>query len=75
MSDHDPNELTVIYTVNEPTRAELLRTLLQAEGIHCDIGGETQAGFTGTTDIEILVKHIDADRAHKIIAAHETGHA
>ncbi|MEZ6057407.1 MAG: DUF2007 domain-containing protein [Planctomycetaceae bacterium] len=74
MSDHDPDELVTVYTVVEPTRAELLRAVLQSEGIRCNIGGETQAGLTGTTSIDILVRAIDADRAHRLIVSHEEGH-
>jgi len=74
MAEQDPNELVTIYTVMEPTRAELIKAELTDNGIRCEIGGESQAGLAGALEIDILVRAIDADRAHKIITEHETGH-
>lgn len=67
----DPNELVSVYTVNEPTLAELIRAELHGEGIACEVGGETQAGFSGVLRIDVLVRAKDADRARRFIEEHE----
>lgn len=69
--EFDKNELVTVYTVSTPVEAEILKNFLNAEGIACEVGGEGQAGFTGITEIEILVKAIDADRAAALIRSHE----
>ena len=67
----DANELVRVYTVNEPTHAELIRAELQIEGIACEVSGENQAGLAGVLSIEILVRAKDYDRAHAFIEEHE----
>lgn len=67
----DANELVRVYTVNEPTLAELIRAELHGEGIACEVSGENQAGFAGVITIEIFVRAQDADRARKFIEQHE----
>jgi hypothetical protein len=64
MESQEPVE---VYTVNEPTKAELIRNALHEEGIVCEISGESQAGFSGVFAIQILTRAIDADRARRII--------
>jgi Putative prokaryotic signal transducing protein len=64
MDSQDPIE---VYTLTDPTRAELIRNALHAEGIVCEISGESQAGFSGVLEIQILTKASDADRARRII--------
>jgi hypothetical protein len=65
MDSQDPIE---VYTLTDPTLAELIRNALHEEGIVCEISGEGQAGFTGMLEIQILTKASDADRARQIIA-------
>jgi hypothetical protein len=65
MDSQDPIE---VYTLTDPTRAELIRNALHEEGIVCEISGEGQAGFSGVLEIQILTKASDADRARQIIA-------
>lgn len=67
----DPDELMTVYTVNEPTLAELLRAELAAEGIRCEVSGENQAGLAGVLQIDLLVRAADFDRARKFIRRHE----
>jgi hypothetical protein len=64
----DSQEPIEVYTVTDPTLAELIRNALHEEGIVCEISGEGQAGFSGVFDIQILTKASDADRARRIIA-------
>ncbi len=67
----EPNALVTVYTLTDANRAEIIKGALQAEGIHCQLGGEGQAGFTGLWDIEVMVRAEDADQAEKIIQSHE----
>jgi hypothetical protein len=67
----DPHELVKVYTVNEPTLAELVRQELAMQGIRCEISGENQAGLAGVLNIDLFVQAVDADRARKFIAQHE----
>jgi hypothetical protein len=67
----DPHELVTVYTVQEPTLAELLRQELAAEGIRCEISGENQAGLTGLLRIDLLVQAMDADRARRLLSEFE----
>jgi len=73
-SPGDPHELVRVYTVTEPTLAELLRAELASEGIRCEVSGENQAGLAGVLKIELFVRAIDADRARKILESGEQRH-
>ena len=64
------SRLTTVYTVNDSVQAEIIKNMLVDHDIPCEIGGEHQAGFTGTLSIEIIVRETDALRATKIIDAH-----
>jgi hypothetical protein len=70
----DSEEPVSVYTVTDPTQAELIRNALQEEGIVCEISGETQGGFTGVFSIDVMVRAIDADRARHIIEGIEDDH-
>ena len=70
----DSQEPIVVYSVTEPTQAELIRNALQEEGIVCEISGESQGGFSGVFEIQILTKASDADRARAIITELEEHH-
>jgi hypothetical protein len=67
----DPHELVTVYTVQEPTLAELLRQELAAEGIRCQVSGENQAGLSGLLRIDLLVQAMDSERARQILSAFE----
>ena len=67
----EPNAVVTVYTLTDANRAEIIKGALQAEGIHCELEGETQAGFTGLWEIEVMVRAEDADQARKIIQSHE----
>jgi len=67
----DPHELVTVYTVKEPTLAELLKRELAMEGIRCEVSGENQAGLAGVLNIDLLVQAVDVDRARKFLAQHE----
>ncbi len=63
----DPMELVEVYTVNDPTMAEVIKATLQRDGITCWIEGENQAGLACVLTISLLVRARDADRAMRII--------
>jgi len=71
----DSKELVTIYTVANVGEGEIIKNALQAEGIRCFIEGGNQAGEAGLigVSIKLQVALENADRARKLIAAHE-GH-
>jgi hypothetical protein len=70
-SEIDPDEIVTVYTVTEPTQAELIRAELNAEGIAAEVSGQNQAGLSGVLRIDILTRARDSDRARKFLAEHE----
>jgi hypothetical protein len=71
MEPQDPIE---VYSVTDPTLAELIRNALREEGIVCEISGEGQGGFSGVFEMQILTRAADADRARRICTALEQHH-
>jgi len=69
------NDLVSVYRVYETIKAELIKGLLEAEGIPCFLKADNAGGslsyFTTTTGIEIIVNKKDAEEAYKII--HDNG--
>jgi Putative prokaryotic signal transducing protein len=63
----DSQDLVTVYTVNSAAEAEIVRNAFKAEGIDCEIGGETQAGLAGVLEIDILTHASDAERARKLL--------
>jgi hypothetical protein len=63
----DPSEPVEVYTVTSAETAELIRAILEADGIHCWIEGESQAGLTGILPIGLYVQNKDVDRAFRVI--------
>jgi hypothetical protein len=67
----DANEMVSVYRLSDPVKAEILKNALIDHGIRCELGGESQAGFTGLFEISILVRSRDADRARAFIESHD----
>lgn len=69
----DADELLSVYSTNDANEAEILRAALHAEGIKCEIDGESQGGFTGLgiMKIRLLVRAEDFDRAKSYLDKHE----
>jgi hypothetical protein len=67
-----PNDILTVYTTGNATEAEVLRSALEAEGIKCQVGGESQAGLAGieTMGIQLLVRAVDFDRARAFLEQH-----
>ena len=68
----EADEPLTVYTLNNPYEAEVIKTILQGEGIFCQLDGEGQAGLSDILEIGILVRARDADRAQKLIGQHQS---
>ena len=66
MPESEEHELVHFTTVNTSGEAEVARLALQAEGIDCQIVGESQAGLAGVLPIKIYVRPADLERAKAI---------
>jgi hypothetical protein len=63
----DTNQAIVVYGTNDVYEAEVLRNMLNAAGIACELEGESQGGFTELVETRLLVHAVDADRALHLI--------
>jgi Putative prokaryotic signal transducing protein len=71
----DPVEPVEVYATLSPSEAEIIRAMLDAEGIEADVAGDMQGGFPGALpEISILVHARDAAKARELIAAHQKTH-
>jgi hypothetical protein len=63
------DDLVTIYTTNDANEAELIKLNLRDQGISCQLSGEQQGGFAGLgiTQVGVVVRAEDADRAQSII--------
>jgi hypothetical protein len=61
-----------VYATFNPAEAEIIKNMLVVEEIEADVTGESQGGFLGATpEVTIMVHAKDADRARKLILAHQ----
>ena len=63
----DDQDLVQLCTVQSPTEAEIIRGALQAAGIACQIGGESQAGLAGVLAIDVLTHASDTKKARQLL--------
>jgi hypothetical protein len=70
----DADEPVVVQTTTNFAEAEILKNLLEGEGIKCEVEGENQGSFAGVLGISLLVRAWDEERARQILAAHERHH-
>lgn len=68
MTHNDPVE---VHTTRSAAEAEIVKNLLEAEGILCEIDNEMQAGLSGVLPISIRVRPQDAERAEELLKDHE----
>jgi hypothetical protein len=45
------NEPEVVFTTNNLAEAEILKNVLEGEGIRCELDGENQGGFAGVIGV------------------------
>lgn len=67
----NPNEPVAICTTNNLGEAEILKSVLEREGIKCELEGENQGSFAGIIDVRILVRAWDEERARQLLASHK----
>jgi len=68
----DPTEPVEVYATFNPSEAEIIKGMLESEEIEADVTGESQGGFQGATpEVTIMVHGRDADRARRLILAHQ----
>lgn len=70
-ADLGPMDLVEVYTVTDPSLAEIIKAALQRDGIACWIEGENQAGFAGILSISLLTRARDADKARRIVESYD----
>lgn len=66
----DNADLTTVFTTNNIAEAEILKSMLESEGIRCQLDGQHQASFSGLMDIRGLTRAADEDRARKLLGHH-----
>jgi putative signal transducing protein len=60
-------DLVTVTRVRNSAEAEVIRGVLESIGIPCMIGGESQGGFAGVLEIEVMTSVTDADRAREYL--------
>jgi hypothetical protein len=72
----DHSEPVDVYEAMNPAEAEIIRGMLEAEGVRAEVAGNMQGGFTGTLpEVAVMVPAVDAERARDLIRAHQEAHA
>jgi putative SOS response-associated peptidase YedK len=71
----DANEPVAVYTSTNLADAEIIKTVLESEGIKCILDGENQGSFAGVLEARLLVRAKDAERARYVLKArgHDDG--
>jgi hypothetical protein len=68
----DTNEPVEVYATLSPTEAEIIKGMLEAEGIEAEVTGDVQGSFAGATpEVTIMVHAGHADRARELIRSHQ----
>jgi hypothetical protein len=69
----EPKELVPVYTAADPIKANIVKNLLEEEGIRAFIGNENQAAVTGLMafEVKVFVEADRADEARKLIEPRE----
>lgn len=67
------DRLVVVFQANEPLRAEMMKALLEREGIECQLTNGNQGSLAGVdvVPVELSVQRADVSRARTIIDAQE----
>lgn len=67
LAEIDGDTVVTAYETNDVYDAEIVRGVLQSEGIACRVDSQSQGGFTELVATRVLVHARDADRAHAAI--------
>ena len=79
MSDIDPERLVAVYAAPDAVSAQMIRGLLEAEGIAAVIGEQVTEAYAPFLQIaaglwgEVCVRAGDVEKAHALITMHITG--
>jgi hypothetical protein len=64
-----------VYQATNVAEAEIVRGMLEAEGIRADVGGGGQGELPGILhEVTVMVPAADAERARDLIRAHQQAH-
>lgn len=69
------NDPVMVYTLDDPLEAEVVKNALRSQGIPCELDGQRQAALSHVLQIGVLVRAQDADRARRLIRGHQTQRA
>ena len=68
----DRTEPVDVYVSSSPAEAEIIKVMLEGEGIEAQVTGESQGGFEGVTpEVTIMVRAKDASTARRLIRVHQ----
>jgi len=68
----DRTEPVDVYVTSSPAEAEIIKVMLQGEGIETEVTGEAQGGLQGVLpEVTVMVHADQADRARDLIRAHQ----
>ena len=65
------DDLVTIYTSMDEIQAELIKSVLEGEGIQSFLENENQALIAGCIPVKVQVRTSDVQRAKEFIAQHE----
>jgi hypothetical protein len=65
------NDLVPVFSTNNLTEAEILRNVVGAEGIRCELDNQNQAGLSGILEIKGLVQTQDEVRARLALSKYQ----
>lgn len=68
LADQDGGRIVTAYEANDVYDAEIVRGLLQGEGIACRLDSQSQGGFTDLVETKVLVHARDLDAARTAIS-------
>jgi hypothetical protein len=68
----ETSEPVQVYSTLSPAEAEIIRGMLEEEGIDAKVAGDFLVGFPDATpDVAVLVHADDAERARDLIVQHQ----
>jgi hypothetical protein len=67
-------EPVIAFSTSNYAEAEILKSMLESDGIRCELEGEHQASLTGLLDIHGLVRAWDRGRAERLLSQHAPRH-
>ena len=73
LAHDDSGEIVVAFESNDLYEAEIVRGLLEGEGIACRVDSTLQGGFTELFNVRVLINSRDSETAHRIIHDHTQG--